>query len=73
VREGQTVVSPDGTPVGEVTSGGFSPILEAPIAMAYVAAEHAAADTELTVDARGKAVSVRVTKMPFVPPSYYRG
>ncbi len=73
VREGQAIVSPDGTPVGEVTSGGFSPILEAPIAMAYVAAEHAAVGTELTVDARGKAVSVRVTKMPFVPPNYYRG
>jgi aminomethyltransferase len=52
-------------PVGEVTSGGFSPTLERSIALARVTA--AALDRgELAVDIRGKAVPVRVVKPPFV-------
>src|SRR3546814_9101389 len=39
VREGAMVVDVDGDEVGKVTSGGFSPCLEAPIAMAYVRSE----------------------------------
>ena len=41
VREGAAVVDDDGDEVGKVTSGGFSPMLEAPIAMAYVPAASA--------------------------------
>lgn len=73
VREGQTVLAPDGATIGEVTSGGFGATLDAPLAMAYVSRDYAALDTELTVDARGKAVPVRVSPMPFVKPNYFRG
>jgi aminomethyltransferase len=58
--------------VGMVTSGGFSPSLEHPIAMAYVAPDHAATGTQLEIDVRGKRLPARVVAMPFVPHRYYR-
>jgi aminomethyltransferase len=54
-----------GQPVGEVTSGTFSPTLQQPIAMAYVPPQHAAVGTELSVDIRGSMEPARVVKLPF--------
>lgn len=59
--------------VGIVTSGGFSPTLGAPIAMAYVAAAHAATSTALEVEVRGKRLAATVSPTPFVPHRYHRG
>ncbi len=59
--------------VGTVTSGGFSPTLGAPIAMAYVASSHAATGTALEVEVRGKRLAATVCPTPFVPHRYYRG
>jgi len=59
--------------VGSVTSGGFSPTLGAPIAMAYVAAAHAATGTPLEVEVRGKRLAATVSPTPFVPHRYHRG
>lgn len=59
--------------VGTVTSGGFSPTLSAPIAMAYVAADYAAPGTALGVEVRGKRLAAAVTPTPFVPHRYFRG
>ena len=50
VREGAMVVDAEGNEVGKVTSGGFSPSLEAPIAMAYVPLAYAAPGTDVTLD-----------------------
>jgi aminomethyltransferase len=70
-REGAEVFS--GTEkVGIVTSGGFSPTLSAPIAMAYVASDHAAIGTALEAEVRGKRIALTVTAMPFVPHRYVR-
>ena len=73
VREGQAVLSPDGEEIGVVTSGAFGATVEAPIAMALIDRAHAALDTELAVDVRGKALPVTVARMPFVPQRYFRG
>src|SRR4051812_19793169 len=54
VREGATVVDAEGNEVGKVTSGGFSPILEAPIAMAYVPVASAELGTDITLAQRGR-------------------
>ncbi len=70
-REGAKVLSGD-TEVGTVTSGGFSPSLERPIAMAYVPVALAAPGTELTIDVRGRKLAARVVPMPFVPHRYHR-
>ncbi len=58
--------------VGRITSGGFSPSLQAPIAMGYVSAAHAAIGTTLEIDVRGKRLNATVTAMPFVPNRYHR-
>jgi len=52
-------------PVGEVTSGGWSPSLEAGIALALVPVEHARVGTTLAVEIRGRAELATVVKRPF--------
>jgi aminomethyltransferase len=71
-REGAEVFSGDDH-IGIVTSGGFSPTLGAPIAMAYVSAAHAAIGTALDIEVRGKRLAATVSPTPFVPHRYYRG
>ncbi|HEB27526.1 MAG TPA: glycine cleavage system aminomethyltransferase GcvT [Porticoccus sp.] len=73
VREGAELVNAEGEQVGVVTSGGYGPSLEAPLAMGYVAKDYAAVGTELNAMVRGKPRPVTVEKMPFVPQRYYRG
>jgi aminomethyltransferase len=72
VREGGAVVDSEGTEIGRVTSGGFSPTLEVPIAMAYVPAAMAEPGTPVTLAQRGKVFQATVTSMPFVPHRYHR-
>ncbi len=71
-REGALVFAGD-EQIGRVTSGGFSPTLGYPIAMAYVDAAHAADSTQLQIEVRSKRLDARVAPMPFVPQNYYRG
>ena len=63
-REGQAVLR-DGEVVGEVTSGNFSPMLEAGIALAFVPPDADIGD-ELAVDMRGTPTPATVVKLPFV-------
>ncbi|MBK6801491.1 MAG: glycine cleavage system aminomethyltransferase GcvT [Novosphingobium sp.] len=70
-REGAAVFA-ENEQVGELTSGGFSPSLEHPIAMAYVAIEYAGPGTALEIEVRGKRLPARVTALPFVPHRYHR-
>jgi aminomethyltransferase len=73
VREGADLQDAAGKTVGHVTSGGFGPTVGAPVAMAYVEAGLALADTHLNAMLRGKPVPVTVSRMPFVEQRYYRG
>ncbi|WP_159977972.1 MULTISPECIES: glycine cleavage system aminomethyltransferase GcvT [unclassified Novosphingobium] len=70
-REGAKVFNND-QEVGIVTSGGFSPSLQHPIAMAYVDAALVAEGTALTIEMRGKRLDAKVAAMPFVPHRYHR-
>jgi aminomethyltransferase len=63
-RQGAAVFAGD-EPVGEVTSGTFSPTLEASVAMAMVEPKEAAIGSMLAVDVRGNREQARVTKLPF--------
>jgi aminomethyltransferase len=72
VREGAMVVDGEGNEVGKVTSGGFSPILEAPIAMAYVPAASAEPGTRISVAQRGRIFQAKVVPTPFVRHRYHR-
>jgi aminomethyltransferase len=71
-REGAEVFAGE-TKVGTVTSGGFSPTLGYPIAMAYIDTAHAHEGASLEIAVRTKRLTATVTPMPFVPHRYYRG
>ena len=72
-REGTAITTPDGREVGTVTSGGFGPTVNGPVAMGYVAREVAQPGTELALVVRGKPLPARVVPMPFAPHRYKRG
>tara|TARA_B110000046_G_C13018417_1_gene409921 strand:- start:563 stop:1684 length:1122 start_codon:yes stop_codon:yes gene_type:complete len=73
VREGAEIINDVGAVVGVVTSGGFGPTLQAPIAMGYVPTELSTIGTRLNALVRGKPRPITVTKMPLVPQRYFRG
>ncbi len=72
-REGTEIADKTGRVVGRITSGGFGPSLNAPIAMGYVETKYAGNDTELDLVVRGKPIPARVAPMPFVSHRYKRG
>ncbi len=72
VREGAAVLGANGRAVGRITSGGFSPTLNRPVAMGYVGAVQSAEGTSLTAVVRDKPVAVQVARLPFVAPRYHR-
>jgi len=59
-------------PAGSVTSGGFGPSLDAPIAMGYLPAELAVPGTRVFAEVRGKRLPIVVTALPFIVPKYKR-
>lgn len=71
-RAGTPIRAPDGAPLGTVTSGGFGPSANAPLAMGYVAAAAAAAGTALELVVRGRPLPARVAPLPFIPHRYAR-
>ncbi|MBP6901168.1 MAG: glycine cleavage system aminomethyltransferase GcvT [Burkholderiaceae bacterium] len=72
VREGAPLVDAHGHAIGRVTSGTLGPTVNQPVAMGYVAANHAALAHELYAEVRGKRLPMRVTAMPFAPHRYHR-
>ncbi len=71
-RQGVEITTTDGQPIGQVTSGGFSPTKQYPISMGYVSAQHAEPDTEINLTLRGKSVPAKIVTLPFVPQNYKR-
>jgi aminomethyltransferase len=72
VREGALILDGEGNEVGRITSGGFSPSLQRPIAMGYAASHLAESGTMLKLEQRGKLFDAQVVPMPFVPHRYHR-
>ena len=70
-REG-TEIMKDGAVIGRVTSGGFGPSVNGPVAMGYVDAAHATPDTQIELMVRGKALPARIVPLPFVPNRFVR-
>jgi aminomethyltransferase len=71
-REGTEIVALLGDRVGTVTSGGFGPSVNGPVAMGYVMADYAEAGTPVNLMVRGKALSAEIVPLPFVPHRYVR-
>ena len=73
VRAGALLFDAAGNPAGHVTSGGFGPSFEAPVAMGYVPTALAAPGTTLFAEVRGNRLPVSVHSLPFVPHRYFKG
>lgn len=71
-RDGAEILDAGGTPVGIVTSGGFSPTLQRAIALGFVPPALATPGTELGVNVRGRVQTAKVAELPFVPHRYFR-
>src|SRR5262245_58663799 len=71
-REGTEILALLGDRLGAITSGGFGPSVNAPIAMGYVPQGRAAVGTPVNLMVRGKALGASVTALPFVPHRYAR-
>jgi aminomethyltransferase len=72
-REHTAILSPDGKDVvGEITSGGFGPSLNGPMAMGYVRRDLAEDGAKLSLMVRGKPLPATVVPLPFVPHRYVR-
>ncbi len=72
-REHTQILNSDGEEIGEITSGGFGPTVDGPIAMGYVAIEFSEPGTKIDLMVRGKARPAEVVDLPFAPHRYFRG
>src|SRR6059058_1101775 len=74
VREGALLFADAtaGEPIGKVTSGGFGPSLNAPVAMGYVPSSLAAIGTTVFAEVRGQRLPLKVASTPFVQNTYKR-
>jgi aminomethyltransferase len=73
VRGGAELFSDDGLSIGRVTSGGFGPSVDHPVAMGYVPKSMAAPATVVFAEIRGTRVPLTVHPLPFIPHRYFRG
>jgi len=71
-REHTPVADKSGRVIGEITSGGFGPSVNGPVAMGYVETAFAADGTEVDLIVRGKPMPARIAPMPFFPHRYRR-
>jgi aminomethyltransferase len=74
VREGAPLYADaaSNAQIGAVTSGGFGPSLNAPVAMGYLPTPQAAEGSTVFAELRGQRLPLRVSPMPFVPNTYKR-
>jgi aminomethyltransferase len=72
VREGAELVSEQGDALGKITSGGFSPTLQRPIAMGYIDKQFLASGEKCFAMLRGKLQPLSICKLPFVAHQYHR-
>jgi aminomethyltransferase len=73
VRGGAELFAEDGTKIGRVTSGGFGPSANHPVAMGYLPKPLATPGTIVFAEVRGTRIPVAVHALPFVPHTYFRG
>jgi len=59
--------------IGRITSGGFSPCLEQPVAMGFIATAYAKAGTKITIQVRKRTIDAVIHKLPFTPLRFFRG
>ena len=71
-RDGTEIQDESGRRIGVITSGGFGPSVNGPVAMGYVETAYAAPGTPLQLIVRGQALAASVVALPFVPNHFKR-
>ena len=71
-REGTVVTDMAGRPIGVITSGGFGPTANGPVAMGYVETACAKAGIAIQLIVRDKPLPAQIVNLPFVPHNYKR-
>ena len=71
-RDGTEIQNMSGLKIGVITSGGFGPTVNGPIAMGYVEAGFADVGTAVNLIVRGQAMPAQVTKLPFIANNFKR-
>ncbi len=71
-REHTEIIDGDGNRIGEITSGGYGPTVEGPVAMGYVATEFAEVGCDVSLMVRGKPRPAKIASLPFVPARFYK-
>jgi aminomethyltransferase len=71
-REGTVIQNAEGRVIGKITSGGFGPSVNGPVAMGCVETAFAAETTPLHLIVRDKALPAAVAKLPFIPNNFKR-
>jgi aminomethyltransferase len=71
-REGSEIVDANGAVVGRITSGGFGPSVNGPVAMGYVRPDLAKDGTDLGLMVRGQKLPARVVPLPFIPKRFHK-
>jgi len=72
LREGTELLSADGRKIGVITSGGFGPSVDGPVAMGYVETAFSEVGTRLQALLRGTPRPCEVAALPFIKPNYKR-
>lgn len=73
LRENTLITNNVGKEIGLVTSGGYSPTMERPIAMGYLEIDYSNLGSNVWANLRGNKLKVTVVSLPFVKHKYYRG
>ncbi len=71
-REGTVVQDMQGRVIGKITSGGFGPTINGPVAMGYVETKSSVPGTQVQLIVRDKALPATVVRLPFVPARFKR-
>ena len=71
-RDGTVITDQAGREIGKVTSGGFGPSVNGPIAMGYVETASAAPGTKINLVVRGTAMPAAIVSLPFIPNRFKR-
>ena len=71
-REGTEIQDMTGRKIGTITSGGFGPSVNGPVAMGYVKTAFAAPGTKLNLIVRGQPLPAAIVTLPFIPNTFKR-
>ncbi|GJM05540.1 MAG: aminomethyltransferase [marine bacterium B5-7] len=72
IREGVAILNEQEEIIGNISSGGYSPTVEKPVAIGYVNKQYASVGTQLIVKVRNRIQQVKVVTLPFVEHRYYK-